>query len=121
LVETNKLEEEEWGKDIEALADLRCVHGLRTICNLLVHSFVFMPASDESGTEWIGFYLNSDRTRRKELLFIAKEDFDVLVDEVIKDGVATLHFDRIRDRVTKSRVGEGDVVPRISLNAAVKD
>jgi hypothetical protein len=51
LVETNKLEEEEWGKDIEALADLRFVHGLRTICNLLVHSFVFMPASDESRTE----------------------------------------------------------------------
>jgi hypothetical protein len=91
--------------------------GLRGLCNLLVHSFVFMPAADEGGTGWTGFFLNSDRTKDKELVFIAREDFDLLVDEVVRDDVVTMHVDRIRNRVKKSRVGVGQAVPRISLNA----
>lgn len=95
--------------------------GLRDLCNLLVHSFVFMPASDESGTGWTGFFLNSDRTKNRELMFIRREDFDLLVDEVVRDDVVTMHIDRLRSRVKKSRVGEGDAVPAISLNADLND
>lgn len=92
--------------------------GLRDLCNLLVHSFVFMPATDEEGTGWTGFFLNSDRTKKRELVFIARADFDHFVDEVIGDYVVTLHVNRIQNKVRKSRVGDGDAVARISLNAA---
>jgi hypothetical protein len=95
--------------------------GVKNLCNLLVHSFVFMPAADERGTGWTGFFLNSDHTKNKELSFIAREDFELLVDEVLKDDIVTLHVDRIRNRVRKSRVGEGEAPPRISLNASLAD
>jgi hypothetical protein len=89
--------------------------GLRTLCNLLVHSFVFMPATTESGNEWAGFFLNSDHSKR-ELVFVARDDFDVLVDEVVEDDIVMMHIDRIQNRVKKSRVGDGGPAPRISLN-----
>jgi hypothetical protein len=92
--------------------------GLRTICNLLVHSFVFMPSTNEGGTTWTGFFLNSDRTKNKELVFIAREDFDLLVDEVLKDDIVEMQVDRIRDRVSKSRFGQGESRSPISLNAS---
>jgi hypothetical protein len=92
--------------------------GLKSFCNLLVHSFVFMPATDDRSAEWTGFFLNSDRTRNKELLFVAREDFDVLVDEVIRDYVSSMHVDRIRNTVTKSRGLDGEPAVRISLNAS---
>jgi len=81
--------------------------GPKRLCNLLVHSFVFVPTSDEQGTTCTGFFLNSDRTKTKEVLFITWEDFDLLVDEVVGDHIVTMSVDRIRDRVTKSRVADG--------------
>ncbi len=90
---------------------------LRSICNLLVHSFVFMPSTDESGTAWTGFFLNSDRSKNKELVFITREDFDLLVDEVLRDDVVEMHVDRLRGRVTKSRFVRADARSTISLNA----
>lgn len=90
--------------------------GLRSLCNLLVHSFVFVPAADESGSEWTGFFVNSDHTKNKELVFISREDFDLLVDEVLRDEVVTMEIDRIRNLVKKSRVRNGDAPARISLN-----
>jgi hypothetical protein len=91
------------------------------LCNLLVHSFVFMPATDESGAGWEGFFLNSDRTKSRELIFVASSDFDLLVDEVIQDHVVSMHFDRIRNIITKSRVQPGEAPPKISLNVRHPD
>ena len=90
---------------------------LRSICNLLVHSFVFIPATDESGTSWTGFFLNSDHTKDKVLLFITREDFDLFVDEILKDDVIEMHADRIGGHVTKSRFAQGEARSTISLNA----
>lgn len=89
---------------------------VESLCSLLVHNFVFMPATDDCGTGWMGFFLNSDRTRNRELLLIASEDFDLLVDEVIRDHVSTMHVDRIRSGITKSRAVEGEAAVPISLN-----
>jgi hypothetical protein len=91
---------------------------LRTLCNLLIHSFVFMTVTDEIGTDWNGFFVNSDRTKGRELLYVARDDFDLLVDEVISDDVVTMRVDRILNRVTKSRVLDGHPVPQISFNAS---
>jgi hypothetical protein len=106
------------GYDLSAGRDTTI--GLKSLCNLLVHSFVFIPATDDRSTGWTGFFLNSDRTRNKELLFIASEDFDVLVDEVIRDDVSTMHVDRIGNSITKSRAVEGEPAVPISLNAITR-
>ena len=86
------------------------------LCNLIIHSFVFMPSTDDDGKTCVGFFVNSDRTKETELLFIDWDDFNVLVDEVISDDIVSSQFDRRADSLTKSRVGPGDPQPVIRLN-----
>jgi hypothetical protein len=76
-----------------------------------------MPATDETGTPWTGFFLNSDRTKNKELMFIAREDFDLLIDEVLTDNIVEMEVDRIRGHVRKSRFERRESKSPISLNA----
>jgi hypothetical protein len=101
---------------VERAYDLSAAHkknlGLRQLCNLLVHSFVFMPAIDQKEV-CAGFYVNSDQTKERELVFVDWADFDLLVSEVVQDDVVAMSVDRVAGRVTRSRV-EGDA-PKTSV------
>jgi hypothetical protein len=92
--------------------------GVQQLCNMLIHSFVLTPVTDEARRSCEGFLVNSDRTKDEELVFVAWADFDVLVDEVIGDHVVEMRIDRIENQITKSRVPEGYPKPRIALNVA---
>jgi len=90
---------------------------LGDLCNLIIHSFVFIPATNEEAVEWTGFFVNSDWTKSRELLFVEQEDFNLLVDEVIGDDIVTMHVNRIDNTVQKSRFPEGRSSGPVSLNA----
>ena len=54
--------------------------------------------------------------RPQEVIYVKRDDFDLLVDEVIRDRIVTMHFDRRDNRVEKSRFPAGQAVAPVSLN-----
>jgi hypothetical protein len=91
---------------------------LSQLRNMLIHSFVFTPMTDEAGTNCAGFFINTDRTKDAKVILVSLPDFDLLVDEVVHDGIVHMTFDRLAERVTKSRVGRNDPKPRVALNVS---
>lgn len=80
----------------------------RDICNVLVHSFVFMATTDEDGRTATGFLVNSDRLKNVELYFVDLDDFFSLVSQVASDDIVYLHNDRVTGKVVKLRAMPGD-------------
>lgn len=74
-----------------------------SLCNYLIHSFIFDPIFD--GQEWrvVGIQVTSDRSRTKALYFISVEKYFEFIEEVIKDHIVKLSFNRDTGVIKKSR------------------
>jgi hypothetical protein len=89
-----------WEK-IETFYDLDHAHvrsvPLRDLVNWLIHSFTFLieVRSDHAGGSVpTGFWCNSDRTRRRELVRVGWTDYKELLRRVIHDDVVEISFHR---------------------------
>lgn len=66
---------------------------VRHLINWIIHSFAFLHEvrSDLAGGAVLeAFYVNSDRTRKKDLLRVGWADYRVLIDEIVSDHVVAI-------------------------------
>jgi hypothetical protein len=66
---------------------------VRHLINWIIHSFVFLHEvrSDLAGGAVLeAFYVNSDRTRKKDLLRVGWANYRVLIDEIVRDDVVAI-------------------------------
>lgn len=73
------------------------------LCDQLIHSFQFVPVTDEPQHRLEGLLFNSDRTRREGLFFIEWPEFARFVTAVAQDGIVSLSVDRLTEHVVKLR------------------
>lgn len=73
------------------------------LCNQLVHSFAFVPVTNEEGRTLEAILFNSDRTRSRGLYDVEWSEFDRMVMEAIDDDINYLQFDRRTQQLTKRR------------------
>lgn len=65
--------------------------GIATLCNYIIHSFIFHPLYDyEEKEKFLGIVFNSDRSKDKVLYILKVEDYLLLIGEVIKDDIVTI-------------------------------
>lgn len=87
------------------------------ICSQLIHSFVYMPEAEDGPP--LGFYFNSDNSRRDSLFHIEWEEFERLVRAVVDDGVVSMGFNRLTGEVWKSReIPESLDLPQLDSGGA---
>ncbi len=58
-----------------------------TLCNLLIHSFVFCPEVDEFTGELGGIFFNSDRTRDKFLYWVSINKLFAFIEDISQDHI----------------------------------
>ena len=91
---------------VDELYDLErsisCRMALRRICDLLVHSFVFLPLMTEDNSRLLGIYFNSDRTKDRSLYFLAWDEVREIVETVRSDDIVYMSLDRTTGRLVKS-------------------
>lgn len=91
---------------VDELYDLEksisCRMGLRRLCGLLVHSFVFLPLMTEDNTRLLGTFFNSDRTKDRSLYFLAWDEVREIVETVRSDDIVFMSLDRTTGRLVKS-------------------
>ncbi len=75
----------------------------RSICNQLIHSFVFMADLSEDLSAVDAFLFNSDKTKRRELVRMTLNEFVRLVEEAVEDEIISFAFNRGAGIVIKSR------------------
>jgi hypothetical protein len=75
----------------------------RRLCDQLIHSFQFLPVTDEEQRHLVGLLFNSDRTRIEGVFFIEWPEFERLVISAAEDDIAYLRIDRRSGRVVKLR------------------
>jgi hypothetical protein len=68
--------------------------GLRRLCGMLVHSFVFIPEMGENGRALAAFLFNSDRTKDQAVYRLAWEDFCELIRRLYDDDVIEMSVNR---------------------------
>jgi hypothetical protein len=72
------------------------------LCHRLIHSFVFVPVTDEPQRRMEGLLFNSDRTKH-HLWFIEWNDFVDVITEAIEDDIAWMDHNRETGVLVKSR------------------
>lgn len=86
----------------------------RQICGMLLHSLVFIPASDEDGRSLIGFFFNSDRTADR-VFMITWEEFRALIHALVADDVVGASYNRVTGEMVKE--GPGVLATRLGSSA----
>lgn len=74
---------------------------LRRLTGLLIHSFVFMPVTDEAGRKLEGILFNSDRTKDVGLYHVRWSEFCALIHALYDDDVVQGSYDRRTGRLEK--------------------
>lgn len=77
----------------------------RRLCNLLIHSFVFMPEMDETAERFSAILFNSDRTKDSELFEISLETLFQFAEAACEDYTDSFDFSVSGGVVRKSRDG----------------
>lgn len=62
----------------------------RRLCNTLIHSFVFVPETDEAGNRFDSILFNSDHSKDKQLYRIALDTLFTFIEAVASDDIAHL-------------------------------
>jgi hypothetical protein len=82
---------------------------LRQLCGLLVHSFIFMPETDENGRALTGLLFNSDRTKETAIYRISWDGFCQIISELHGDDIVEISINRLTGAVIKHGPGPGQV------------
>lgn len=69
----------------------------RRLCNILIHSFVFVPEMDETGTRFESVLFNSDHTKDKYLFQISLDALFTFVEAVSVDHIDHLVCENLLD------------------------
>ncbi len=81
-----------------------CSISINQVCNMLIHSFIFYPVFDEKkGMRFSGIFVNSDFTTDKCIYFFEFEKFKSLVQEVVKDEIMSITYNRKAEKIKKTR------------------
>lgn len=73
------------------------------LCNNLIHSFIFDPVFDDKDWKIVEIQVTSDRNKEKALYKVLVEDYCNFLEEVIKDDIVKISFNRITREHKKSR------------------
>lgn len=100
-----------WNRDkIESFYDLNSPKyttvSPRMLCNLLIHSFVFLPDTSEDTHKLDMIYFNSDRTKDDAVFEISLNSLFKFIDEVANDEIEQIRWNRKDGFVTKSQTSE---------------
>jgi hypothetical protein len=76
---------------------------LRQLCGLAIHSFVFLPLLTHDHRSVEGFYLNSDRTKERGVLFVPWSLLSDLINAVYDDDIVRIEYDRSTGSAMRSR------------------
>jgi hypothetical protein len=102
---------------IDELYDLGASHklviSLRKFCDQVVHSFVFVPETDE-GTGLQGFFLTSDRCKAERLLYFDIEDVVKAMERISADDIVSMETYREKVGDEMKIVRKSSKVPRDS-------
>jgi hypothetical protein len=97
---------------LERFYDLAISHkktlSAKRLCDQLIHSFQFLPVTDEEQRHLAGLLFNSDRTRTDGLFFIEWPEFERLIISAAEDDITYMHVDRSSGRVVKRREPPAD-------------
>lgn len=74
-----------------------------TLCNYLIHSFIFDPVFDEKNWKVIGMQITSDKSKVEALYYVAIEDYLTFLEEVINDHIVKADYNRQTGKYKKSR------------------
>jgi hypothetical protein len=81
--------------------------GIKTLCNSLIHSFIFSAVFGEEVSdgkeELLGILINSDYSKDNALYYIDLDDFFKMIEEVANDYIMSGTYDRSTGKSTKSR------------------
>ncbi|APQ60532.1 MULTISPECIES: hypothetical protein [Paenibacillus] len=77
---------------------------IKQMCNSFIHSFIFFPTFDEeNGMEYTGVFINSDFDKDKHLYHIDYGIIVEMIDDIVKDDIITIQFDRTSGKVRRSK------------------
>lgn len=112
-LETDAIEDVFTAHHIERFYDLgtsqKRTLGARRICDQLIHSWQFMPATDDEQRKMEALYFNSDRSRQEGLYEIEWDEFRRLVVATITDNIVDMRIHRPTGEMVKDR---GEPVPK---------
>jgi len=78
-----------------------CTFRIKEICNLLIHSFVFILSLDEN-LKLIGVFINSDRLKNSWLYELNIEIFFKIISDVTNDDIVSMEYNRETGMLKKS-------------------
>lgn len=99
---------------VDEFYELACQEGckfkIREMCNLFIHSFVFMLSFDEEFKNFTGVLINSDRSKNSWLYEIDFEIFVEVINDVINDNIVSVEYSRIIGVLKMSSKNTGKII-----------
>lgn len=94
----------DFGKFYDLMNCIKSSLTIKQICNLFIHSFIFFPTFDEErGMEYNGVFINSDYDKDKHLYHIDYGIILKMIDDIVKDDIISIHFNRSSGKVKRSK------------------
>lgn len=84
--------------DLESSEPITC--NLNNICNLLIHSFIFIMAVDDSVLD--GIFVTTDYDKEKFILKLSLSEYLRLLEGCINDDIIRMDYNRTTGRLVKS-------------------
>ena len=92
---------------------------IKTVCNLLIHSYIFMPLTSSASSPFNGMFFSSDKTRNSKLYYISLKDWINYLEIIGVDypNDASMVFDKKKNDYNVPRaMKHGVVIGTVSIN-----